>query len=459
MVKGKAASTNKVQPCILGERSGTTGKLGTRTPATQPPNQPCPQCGNTKLYKDGLRYTVLGPIQRFLCRSCSYRFSQSSIKLNVHGQIFEALDSGKNNHKQRIVTLDSTVKEAPDNLPLSRGEDVRAHGLTIIEKGLNALPYSNSNRQVCETLTRGSKNLSATETQTVAGEKGKLLEYAWTLKKRGLQESTINLRISLLKQLTQKGADLNNLDQVETVLAIEKFTVSKKASLVAAYRSYTKTFGILWTPIRTRYRPQQPHIPLESELDQLIAASGRKTAAFLKTLKDTGARSGEVSKLKWTDINEANQTIRINNPEKGSDSRTLKVSEKTLSMLKSMPKKHDPYVFNPNSRVYKDMLTTTRNRLARTLQNPRFKQIHLHTFRHWKATMEYAKTKDILHVMKLLGHRNIQNTLVYTQLVNFEGDEYHSAVANTVDEARKLVESGFTFVCDMQGTKLFSKRK
>jgi len=137
----------------------------------------------------------------------------------------------------------------------------------------------------------------------------------------------------------------------------------------------------------------------------------------------------------------------------------MKVSETTLSMLKSMPKKHEPYVFNPNSRVYKDMLTTTRNRLTRTLQNPRFKQIHLHTFRHWKATMEYAKTRDIIHVMKMLGHRNIQNTLIYTQLVNFQSDEYYSAVAKTVDEARKLVESGFTFVCDIEGMKVFSKRK
>jgi integrase len=145
--------------------------------------------------------------------------------------------------------------------------------------------------------------------------------------------------------------------------------------------------------------------------------------------------------------------------EKGSDSRTLKVSEKTLSMIKLLPKKHEPYIFNPNSRVYKDMLTTTRNRLARTLQNPRFKQIHLHSFRHWKATMEYAKTKDIIHVMKMLGHRNIQNTLTYTQLANFESDEYYSAVAKTVDEARKLVESGFTFVCDIEGVKVFSKRK
>jgi len=37
-------------------------------------------------------------------------------------------------------------------------------------------------------------------------------------------------------------------------------------------------------------------------------------------------------------------------------------------------------------------------------------QIHFHTFRHWKATMEYHKTKAILHVMKVLGHKNINNT-------------------------------------------------
>ena len=35
-----------------------------------------------------------------------------------------------------------------------------------------------------------------------------------------------------------------------------------------------------------------------------------------------------------------------------------------------------------------------------------------------------AKTKDILHVMRLLGHKNIKNTLVYTQLVNFKEGEY-----------------------------------
>jgi integrase len=49
-----------------------------------------------------------------------------------------------------------------------------------------------------------------------------------------------------------------------------------------------------------------------------------------------------------------------------------------------------------------------RRNLALKLQNPKISQITFHTFRHWKATMEYHRTKDILYVMKLLGHKNIK---------------------------------------------------
>jgi len=73
--------------------------------------------------------------------------------------------------------------------------------------------------------------------------------------------------------------------------------------------------------------------------------------------------------------------------------------------------------------------------------------------------MEFAKTKDILWVMHVLGHKNIKNTLIYMHLADFSSEEYYSAIAKTIDEARKLIESGFSFVCDMYGVKLFSKRK
>jgi len=45
--------------------------------------------------------------------------------------------------------------------------------------------------------------------------------------------------------------------------------------------------------------------------------------------------------------------------------------------------------------------------------------------------------------MKMLGYRNIQNTLLYTQLISFESDEFHSSTAATVQEAQKLIETGF----------------
>jgi len=86
-------------------------------------------------------------------------------------------------------------------------------------------------------------------------------------------------------------------------------------------------------------------------------------------------------------------------------------------------------------------------------------QVSFHTFRHFKATVEYHKTKDLLHVMQLLGHRNIKNTLVYTQLVNFENDDYHSATAKTIEEAQKLIETGFEYVYTHDNIMLFRRRK
>jgi hypothetical protein len=61
--------------------------------------------------------------------------------------------------------------------------------------------------------------------------------------------------------------------------------------------------------------------------------------------------------------------------------------------------------------------------------------------------------------MKLLGHKSIANTLIYTQLVEFEGEEYCSAVANDVDEAKKLIEAGFEYVCNHENSMIFRKRK
>jgi len=73
--------------------------------------------------------------------------------------------------------------------------------------------------------------------------------------------------------------------------------------------------------------------------------------------------------------------------------------------------------------------------------------------------MEYHKTKDILHVKRLLGHKNIQNTLIYTHLVDFKSDEWVCKVAQTLEEAVELVEAGFEYVTEIEEKKIFRKRK
>ena len=52
--------------------------------------------------------------------------------------------------------------------------------------------------------------------------------------------------------------------------------------------------------------------------------------------------------------------------------------------------------------------------------------------------MEYHKTKDTLHVMRLPGHKNINNTLIYIQLVSFSDDDY---LARAAKDARNCANS------------------
>jgi len=61
--------------------------------------------------------------------------------------------------------------------------------------------------------------------------------------------------------------------------------------------------------------------------------------------------------------------------------------------------------------------------------------------------------------MGVLGHKRIQNTLKYTQLVEVDEDEYVSRVAKSTVEVCELVDSGFEYVCDVDDNKVFRKRK
>jgi len=394
----------------------------------------CPECGSIRLYKDGIRYTKTSQVQRYICRNCGYRFSDPN----------------------RQKTADSNSLNIPKQAQ-------KIH--TQILKRMDAIAY---HRQICATQPLGAKNLAAAlsekekqaagATETTTDVKGKILEFAWWMKKQGYAESTVIGRTKLLKILSKRGADLCDPESVKEAIAKQKWSEGRKENAVEAYTLFLTMHGGKWDPPKYKRVRKLPFIPTEQELDALIASCGQKTAAFLQLLKETGIRAGEAWSLKWTDLDAEKRTVRIT-PEKGSEPRIFRISTKLMTMLTTLPKKTQfifgGYPIGGFRRGYEKQ----RARAANKLGNPRLLQITFHTFRHWKATMEYHRTKDILYVMKLLGHKNIKNTLIYTQLINFEDDEYVCKVARTIEEAKQLIETGFEYVCDVDGAKLFRKRK
>ena len=107
-----------------------------------------------------------------------------------------------------------------------------------------------------------------------------------------------------------------------------------------------------------------------------------------------------------------------------------------------------------------------RKRIARKLQNPRILEIHFTTLRHWKGTVEYHRTKDVLYVQKLLGHKSLQSTMVYIDYEKAcfgtpDNEKFYSKVATNVGEAAELIEDGWEYVTGeySDGGKIFRKRK
>lgn len=315
-------------------------------------------------------------------------------------------------------------------------------------------------------MTAESKNLTAVEDPQKSGLAGAtrdansiLFQYAWWLKKEGYAETTIITRTKLLKILQKRGADLNDPESVKEAIARQEWCNKRKINAADAYTAFLRMTGGKWDPPRYQVASKLPFIPTEAELDALIAGTGWKTSTFLQLLKETGARSGEAHMLKWTDIDFEAGIVRIT-PEKGSDPRVFKLSNKLLTMLQALKKRDNTdKIFCKHLRTQRRLFQKQRATLARKLQNPRLHQIHFHTFRHWKATTEYHKTRDILHVMRLLGHRSIQNTLRYTQLIEFKDEEFTAKVAATEKDVCTLIEAGFEYVCDYNGNKIFRKRK
>ncbi|MEJ2281261.1 MAG: tyrosine-type recombinase/integrase [Candidatus Bathyarchaeota archaeon] len=387
----------------------------------------CPECNATKTWKDGTRKSENGKIQRYICRECGYRFSETSFnRFN---------DSQRNESTHRM----------PLNTPFNY--------LLDCQIGVNQ--------------TKVAKNLVKVESQQKAAQresniKGHLISFAWHLKKMGRSDSTIKTYLDYL-QIIARNANLLNPEEIQLVIANQLKSRNTKCLVCYAYDSFLKFLGIPWEKPQYKLEHKRVFIPTDNEINLAINC-GRKTSyLFTLFIYETGARVNEAERLEWTDLDHERNKVTIK-ASKNGNSRVLTLSKYLMQQLLSLTRKEKTVFHKLTKKVRQTSFRRRLQKLARLHDNPRLTKIHYHTFRHCKALREYHKTKSMQHVKRVLGHKSIMTTQRYVELYeeiynDLKPDGYICEIALCTNDAKKLVEQGFEYVCEIEGEQLFRKVK
>ncbi|WGM90184.1 MAG: tyrosine-type recombinase/integrase [Candidatus Bathyarchaeum tardum] len=372
----------------------------------------CPDCGSTTYWKDGVRYTEWGNVQRYVCRDCGYRFSETCLN---H---FDGLEPIKNIHWQSL------------NMPLS-------------------LPF---NRQIGVSQPKAAKNLVKVETKTKVRTSPlaeKLVNYILYLKRIGRKDSTIETYHDYIRILSK--SNLDDPDEIALFIHDHFKENSSRISAVYAYDAYLKSLGKTWDRPKYIAESKLPFIPTDEMLKNTLM-TGRKTSiAFTKILYETGCRTNEAERVEWEDIDYARKRIYIRASKKGK-ARFIPISDDLINLLSRQPRTDEVNVFEKRSKDARRACFSKRmKRLARLTQDRKYLKIHLHTFRHCFALRTYHRTKDILHLKMLMGHKSLLTTQryveIYCQLYDSgKPTQFITKIATTKKERCSLINEGWEFI-------------
>jgi len=197
------------------------------------------------------------------------------------------------------------------------------------------------------------------------------------MNKQGYRHSTVHYCIQALKSIARQ-VSLLDPESVKTYLASMDVSEARKAKLVEDLARFYAWKRIPFEKPNYRRVERLPFVPLETEIDQLISAAGRKTGTFLQLLKEMGIRPGEAWNLKWIDLEKSTVNIL---PEKNSNPRQLRISTRLMAMLNRLPRRYEYVLRNPkvdplrSMEVFRRSVAGQRKRLTQKLQNPRISAI------------------------------------------------------------------------------------
>lgn len=204
----------------------TSQNLGLDIPSEKP--EACPVCGSTDVVRDGWRKNKSGKIQRFLCRSCGYRF--------VNNIGFE-----KMKNKPKIITLvmdlyfkGVSYRKIVDHLRQFYG--VKISHVAIIKW---VRKYVKLMKEYVDSLNPQTSGIWHTDEMAVKIKNGKEWRWLWNL----MDHET---RFLLASQLTEK----REVKDARTVFAEAKAIAKTRPAFIITdgLRAYQDAFKRSFSP-------------------------------------------------------------------------------------------------------------------------------------------------------------------------------------------------------------------
>lgn len=141
----------------------------------------------------------------------------------------------------------------------------------------------------------------------------------------------------------------------------------------------------------------------------------------------TGIRFSDIFKMKWSDISDNDQFLRITfRQKKTSGLEYLDINDQSRALLEYRKDKEDL--------VFRQVTNAYANRIIATWCEKKLnkKNISFHCARHTFAIMMLNIDIDLYTVSKLLGHRNIQTTQTYARIVDKKKQEAIQKIPNLI---------------------------
>ena len=303
-----------------------------------------------------------------------------------------------------------------------------------------------------------SQSLAIRRPQQPTNYQSEIINTLINVTNSGKAKNTQRCIASSLRRIS-KGADLLKPEEVKTYIANLNLDNQTKNSLALGYNWFCKTNAIEWKRPYFKWERKIPLIPTTENINKIISASTPKYATIFTILTETGLEAHELATMERKNMDTTQGIINARGC-KGHNSRSFKLKTQTAEMLRKYLAEFTDNNPFPSSRSMGEIWRRTRNRLAKKLNQPELKNIPMRNLRHHFATTKYDQTKDILLLKSLLGHKKLETTMFYVQLIVHDNEEEYTCKAtNDIKEEMQLIEHGFQYVTQTGEYKLYRKRK